>query len=131
MKAFRVSVLTLVAALPAFATMGDALIEAAREDDVIAVGRLVSQGADVNARDEDGATPLALAADHSNVAVAQLLLNKGADPDLTNGIGIGPQDAPLTDGDVAWLRDLADELEGEPLEDGTRSSRARIGGEDR
>jgi hypothetical protein len=48
------------AALPAFPKLGDALIEAAGTDDQSAVADLLHQGADVNARAEDGTTPLAL-----------------------------------------------------------------------
>jgi hypothetical protein len=48
-----------------------------------------------------------------------------------NGIGIGPDDTPLTEADVAWLRDFVDELTNEPPEDAARDTRASRGSEDR
>src|SRR4051812_17435985 len=83
-------VLALLAVLPAFGDAGSALIDAARSDDQNAVGTLLRQGANVNAQDEDGATPLAWAAEHSNLPLTELLLSKGANADITNHLGIGP-----------------------------------------
>ena len=82
--------LAVLAALPAWAASGDALIDAARTDDQAAIAAILRHGADVNARSEDGTTSLAWAANHSNLAIAEQLLNKGANPDLTNEMGIGP-----------------------------------------
>ena len=70
--------LAVLAALPAWAASGDALIDAARTDDQAAIAAILRQGADVNARSEDGTTSLAWAANHSNLAIAEQLLNKGA-----------------------------------------------------
>lgn len=100
--------LIILAALPASATLGDALIEAARNDDQTAVVDLLRQGADVNARDEDGTTALAMAADHSNVPLAELLLSKGANPDLTNELGIGPLMLSIANGSMPMVRLLID-----------------------
>src|SRR5687768_13124198 len=86
---FRLA-LVLLTALPALAETGGALIDAARTDDHAAVAALLEKGGDANARDEDGATSLAWAANHSNVAMAELLLSKGANPDIANELGIGP-----------------------------------------
>jgi uncharacterized protein len=89
----------LLASLPALANSpGVALIESARNDDKDSVAALVQQGADVNAREEDGTTALAWAANHSNVGIAELLLSKGANPNLTNGLGIGPLSLAITNG---------------------------------
>lgn len=85
--------IALLAALPAF---GDALIEAARVDDAQAVEALLSRRADVNARDEDGTTALAFAADHSNVAMAERLLRAGANPNLTSEMGVSPLSLAIT-----------------------------------
>jgi ankyrin repeat protein len=93
--------IAILAALPALGKTGDALIEAARTDDQSTVGNLLRQGADVNARDEDGTTALALAISHSNVAMAELLLGKGADPDLTNELGVGPLSLAITNGSAS------------------------------
>ena len=73
---FRVAVAVL-ASLRALGASGDALIEAARGDDHKSAAALLRQGADANARDEDGSTALSWAANHSNVALAELLLDKG------------------------------------------------------
>ena len=62
------------------------------------------QGADVNAREEDGTTALAWAASHSNVAIAEVLLNKGANPDLTNELGIGPLSLAISNGSSALVK---------------------------
>jgi ankyrin repeat protein len=91
-------VLVIAAALSSLAKAGDALIDAARSDDPSAVAALMRQGTDVNARDEDGTTALAWAANHSNIAMAELLLVKGANPDLTNELGIGPLSLAITNG---------------------------------
>ncbi len=90
--------------LPALAASGDALIGAARADDPAAVAALVRQGADVNARDEDGATALAWAADHSNLPMAELLLAKGADPNIANELGIGPLCLAIANGSSALVK---------------------------
>lgn len=55
------------------------LHEAASEGDAALVSRLIKDGADVNARNKEGLTPLMMAAGRGNVKIAALLLNKGAD----------------------------------------------------
>lgn len=97
-------VLAVLAALPALGYSGDALLDAARSDDHSAVSDLVRRGADVNARDEDGATALAWATSHSNVAIAEILLSKGANPDLTNALGIGPLALAISNGSTAMIK---------------------------
>jgi ankyrin repeat protein len=54
---------------------------------------LVAVGADVNAKNSEGVTPLMAAASTGNVTVVQLLLDGGADLDVTT-----------PDGDSAWIR---------------------------
>ncbi|MDX1978702.1 MAG: ankyrin repeat domain-containing protein [Bryobacteraceae bacterium] len=87
---------------------GSPLIDAARNDDVSAVKALLAQGADGNAREEDGTTALAWAAMRGNVAMAELLLNAGADPNLTNELGIGPLSLAITNGSAAMAKLLLD-----------------------
>src|SRR3954453_7787453 len=99
---FRLA-LAIVTALPVLGNSGEALIDAARTDDQSAVAALVREGADVNAREEDGTTPLAWAANHSNIAIAELLLNKRANPDLTNELGIGPLSVAITNGSTEMV----------------------------
>lgn len=83
---------------------GEALIDAARLDDRAAVASLVTQGADVNAREADGATALAWASMRSNTGVAKLLLDAGANPDLTNALGAGPLSLAIQNGSAAMVR---------------------------
>ena len=59
-----------------------ALVEAARANNVQEVRRLLSQGADVNARHKLGWTALMVAAISRHDSVVQVLLAAGADPNL-------------------------------------------------
>jgi ankyrin repeat protein len=86
------------------AGFGGALIEAVQNDDQAAVASLLRQKADVNAREEDGATALAWAAVRSNVEIAALLLQAGANPNLTNEQGIGPLYLAMTNGSPAIVK---------------------------
>ncbi|XP_037769852.1 caseinolytic peptidase B protein homolog isoform X1 [Chelonia mydas] len=82
------------AALPAFAaalvycyskghaSKEDALLEAARINNVSEVDRLLLEGTDVNARHKLGWTALMVAAINRNSSVVKILLAAGADPNL-------------------------------------------------
>ncbi len=83
---------------------GGALFDAVRNDDSAAVAALVGKRVDVNAREEDGGTALAWAAMRSNIEIATLLLNVGANPNLTNEQGIGPLYLAITNGSPALVR---------------------------
>lgn len=115
------SVLFLLSLPLAAAKLGDALIDAARDDDRAAVESLLKQGADVNAREEDGATALAWAASRSNVAMAEVLLKAGANPNLANELGIGPLSLAIQNGAVAMVKLL--------LANGADANLARESGE--
>ena len=54
------------------------------------VAALVCMGADVNARDRSGATPLFLAAEGGRGGAAKTLLAAGADPRMRNNVGESP-----------------------------------------
>jgi ankyrin repeat protein len=63
------------------------LAKAIRDGDVKAVRAHLDGGADVNARDADGNTPLLLAASHAGADCVELLLKKGADVNAANKAG--------------------------------------------
>jgi hypothetical protein len=94
----------VLAGAPAAVKLGEALIDAARSDDRAAVAALLEQAADVNAREGDGTTALAWAATRTNTDIAELLLKAGANPDLTNELGIGPLSLAITNGSTAMVK---------------------------
>ena len=57
-----------------------ALHMAARRGNVDVIGALLDGGADIEARDSDGDTPLRRAVNRNKVEAAKLLLARGADP---------------------------------------------------
>ena len=66
------------------------LREAIREGDIEAVQQHLVAGADVNAKDEEGLTPLHLAASWGHKEVAELLIDNGADVNVKSGFGQPP-----------------------------------------
>ena len=102
----RMALAALVAmGMASAASVGEALVEAAHGDDRSAVAALIHRGANVDAVAGDGSTALAWAAIRGNLAVAELLLDAGADPNLSNDLGIGPVSLAIENGapDVAKL----------------------------
>lgn len=91
-----------------FALDAGALFDAARNDDQAAVALLLKQGADANAREADGTTPLAWATTRANVDVARILLEAGADPNLANDLGIGPLSLAIVNGSSELVKLLLD-----------------------
>jgi len=63
---------------------------AAAAGDVVEVQNLLAAGADVNALDGSGETPLFLAACRGHAEVAKLLLQAGADPEIASPMGGTP-----------------------------------------
>ena len=93
-------------ASPAVAKLGDALLDAARNDDRAAVAALLKQGAEINARDGDGTTALGWAAARTNAEIAMLLLTAGADPNLANELAVGPLVLAITNGATEFVKVL-------------------------
>ena len=72
------------------------------------VKKLISAGADVNAKDNDGNSPLYHAAYWDNVAIAELLISAGADVNAECGEGITPLAWAAYWGNVAIAKLLID-----------------------
>lgn len=71
------------------------LMAAAQMSDPTAVARLLTQGANIEAKDRNGNTPLMLAASAGRTAVVRVLLSKGADTWAANDAGKQPTDCAL------------------------------------
>jgi ankyrin repeat protein len=80
MKRVLVVFLVLVFAVTLFAEDKNAeLFDAVKNGDLAYVQKLISKGADVNAKDNIGMTPLMAAAEEGRKDVCELLISKGAD----------------------------------------------------
>jgi len=64
---------------PVAADRAEALAEAARKGDAVAVKKLLDDGVDVNTKFRYGATALSYASDRGHLDVAKLLVDRGAD----------------------------------------------------
>ena len=83
--------------------MAPALAAALRDADAQAIGKLIEAGADVNARDAEGNTPLILAAFYASPRCVELLLDEGADPNAANRSGVTALIRAATDYEKARL----------------------------
>lgn len=79
--------LCALACFPAGAADNNALLDAAYAGDAAQVAALIQAGADVNAANEFGATPMAEAARRGDAPILKLLLKAGADPQSANADG--------------------------------------------
>ncbi len=84
------------------------LLEAVRGRDHAAVAKLLAQGADVNARQPDGATALHWAVHNDDLATVQRLLAAGADARAANDYGATPVWLAATNGNAAVVAALLD-----------------------
>ena len=75
------------------------LVEAVKQGDQEAVRSLLQQGADVNAREADGATALAWATHRADSKTVELLLSAGADPSAASDYGVTPLSLACTNRD--------------------------------
>src|SRR5262249_13869630 len=73
------------------------LFTAIRNADAQAVRKLLDNGADVNARDPEGNTPLILASSYASPECLELLIGKGADVNSANKAGATPLIRAATD----------------------------------
>jgi hypothetical protein len=94
---------------PSSATCSTVLIEALCEDDLTAARSLVEAGAEVNRRSNAGPPPLTLAlrAPKDRLALVELLLRHGADPDARDADGHSLRDmAPAVPGLAALVEQV-------------------------
>jgi ankyrin repeat protein len=82
------------------------LIDAAGENNLSEVGRLLSVGADVNAKDNEGWTPLHMASYNGHVQVFQALREHGADIEAKTNRRSTPLHLAAMDGHLAVVAEL-------------------------
>lgn len=85
---------------------GQELLQATEAGDIAQMAALLTQGAEVNARNAYGWTPLHVAAVGGDPAVVALLLQHGADVHAQSHIGTTPLDNALTRGGRKAVLDL-------------------------
>ncbi len=85
-----------------------AVADAAKADDLPAVGKLIKEHADVNTPANDGSTALLWAAYHSNAEMAKALLAAGSAVDAANHYGVTPLLQASRNGDTEVIRALLD-----------------------
>lgn len=102
--------LTVTAARAQPADLNAQIVIAAQNGDVSAVERLLAKGADVNAVNEWGVTPLISAADRANLPLVKLLLVHGAN---VNAKDLRYGKTPLKVSSVSWGDDRVKEIRAE------------------
>ena len=103
-----VCLLLLYGPVAAAQTPASALFDRLRAGDRAASLRLISQGADVNATEADGATPLHLAAEREDLDVVRALVQRGANVKAANRYGVMPLSVAAATGNAAVLTVLLD-----------------------
>lgn len=87
-------------AAPAFINVNNELLSAASSGDTAAAARLLGQGADVDAKNNQGDTPLMLATKSGKIDTAKLLIEKGSNLEAKNNVGETALVAACTAGNV-------------------------------
>jgi ankyrin repeat protein len=87
-------------------TIGQELVVAARENNVLEVRRLMSVGAEVDAKGNDGWTPLHEASGEGHVQVVKELLEHGADTEAKEDNGPTPLHSACCNGHLAVVIEL-------------------------
>src|SRR5689334_13318667 len=98
--------LVLFGSVVAAAGSDSRLIQGARSNDLEAVKALLSEHAQVNATQADGATALHWAAELDNVAMADLLIRHGANVNAANDEGAKPLYLACTNRSTAMVERL-------------------------
>ena len=96
----------------------DELLEVARNGHLIKVQTALENGANPNAKDDDGWTPLHIAASWGHVDLVKILLERGADPRIADKWGHIPldyaKDSVIRSLLESALRNSYSEVPGEP-----------------
>src|SRR5262245_53544128 len=79
------------------------LFDRIRAGDRAASLRLISEGADVNPTEADGATPLHLAAEREDADLVRALLQRGANVKAANRYGVMPLSVAAATGNAALM----------------------------
>ena len=85
---------------------GEVLLQATEAGDIVQMEALLAKGAEINARNAHGWTPLHVAAAGGDPAVVALLLQHGADVHAQSHIGTTPLDNATTRGGRKAVIDL-------------------------
>ena len=104
----EIGVIVLLLAMPNLAVAQSEVADAAMRGDSDAVSTLLGQGADVNARQADGATAIHWAVYRGNKELADLLIRAGADVTAANRNGSTSLWLAGTNGDAAMIEALLD-----------------------
>ena len=105
--AFAAAAALLLAVAPV-AAPADPLVDAASDNDAAAARALLAEGADPNARGDDGTTALHWAAYHDNVELARRLVEAGATAGVINEYGSMPLTEAAAIGNPEMIRLLLD-----------------------
>ena len=80
---------------PLYIHFPDAIVIAARDNDLEVVGKLLDSGVSPNLQDESGCTALHAAAKEGWSSIVELLLQRGANPNAKDSDGDTPHDYAL------------------------------------